>query len=197
GVAAWRHGDLDQATVLQLRSLRQWEGLNERMGPTYCLEALSWIAASQGQPERAAILVGAAASLWQSMGTTVDGYHHLAGYHQDCERQTRQALGEAAFEEAYHRGMQLAPAYTVAYALRQPERPPVPAVPAEMPLTPRELQVARLIATGHSNKQIAADLVISQRTAEGHVEHILTKLGFTSRAQVAVWITAPPEGTGS
>jgi DNA-binding NarL/FixJ family response regulator len=45
-------------------------------------------------------------------------------------------------------------------------------------LTPRELEVAQLVAGGRSNKQIAAELVISQRTAEGHVERILAKLGF-------------------
>jgi DNA-binding NarL/FixJ family response regulator len=50
------------------------------------------------------------------------------------------------------------------------------------PLTPRELQVARLIAADRGNKQIAAELVLAQRTAENHVEHILTKLSFTSRA---------------
>ena len=50
---------------------------------------------------------------------------------------------------------------------------------------------------GRSNKEIAADLVISQRTAEGHVEHILAKLGFTSRAQVAAWVAASrPDGAG-
>jgi DNA-binding NarL/FixJ family response regulator len=65
------------------------------------------------------------------------------------------------------------------------------------PLTSRELQVACLVAGGRSNKEIAARLVISQRTAEGHVEHILTKLGFTSRAQVAAWAAATqPEMTG-
>jgi len=58
------------------------------------------------------------------------------------------------------------------------------------PLSPRELQVARLVAGGRSNKEIAAELVIAQRTAEGHVERILAKLGFTSRAQVAAWIAA-------
>ena len=57
--------------------------------------------------------------------------------------------------------------------------------------------MARLIAGGRSNKEIAAELVISQRTAENHVEHILTKLGFTSRAQVAAWIAASqPDGEG-
>jgi hypothetical protein len=45
------------------------------------------------------------------------------------------------------------------------------------------------------NKEIAAELVISRRTAEGHVERILTKLGFTSRAQVAAWVSASrPDG---
>ena len=50
--------------------------------------------------------------------------------------------------------------------------------------------MARLVAGGCSNKEIAAELVISQRTAEGHVERILAKLGFTSRAQVAAWAAA-------
>jgi non-specific serine/threonine protein kinase len=54
--------------------------------------------------------------------------------------------------------------------------------------------VARLIAGGRSNKQIAAELVIAQRTAENHVEHILAKLGFTSRAQVAAWVAASQPG---
>ena len=65
------------------------------------------------------------------------------------------------------------------------------------PLTRRELQGARLIAGGRSNKQIAAELVISQRTAENHVEHILTKLGFTSGAQVAAWAAASQPDVGS
>ena len=56
--------------------------------------------------------------------------------------------------------------------------------------TPRETEVACLIAQGRSNKEIAARLMVSQRTAEGHVQNILTKLGFTSRAQVAAWVAA-------
>jgi non-specific serine/threonine protein kinase len=66
-------------------------------------------------------------------------------------------------------------------------------VPGSAPLTAREMQVARLVAQGRSNKQIAAQLVISQRTAEGHVEKILIKLGFTSRAQVAAWAASQPD----
>ena len=122
----------------------------------------------------------------------------MAGYHRDCEHQARQALGEAAFQAAYHRGLELPAADAVAYALQQPpDKPPAPAVSERAPLTARELQVARLVAAGRSNKDIAAELVISQRTAENHVEHILTKLGFTSRAQVAAWVAASqPDGDG-
>jgi DNA-binding NarL/FixJ family response regulator len=50
-------------------------------------------------------------------------------------------------------------------------------------LTRREREVAELIMHGLSNRQIAATLVMAQRTAEGHVEHILAKLGFTTRSQ--------------
>ena len=202
GVAAWRRGDLDRATGLQQQSLRLRARRNNRMGRAYCVEMLAWIAASRHQDERAAVLLGAAAGLWQSIGTTLDGNQPLAGFQRDCERQARQALGETAFQAGYHRGLQLPAEDAVAYALQQPPSPgkqPAPAAPGTparaapgpaAPLTPRELQVARLIAAGRGNKQIAAELVISQRTAEGHVEHILTKLGFTCRAQVAAWAAA-------
>src|SRR5207237_10299821 len=53
--------------------------------------------------------------------------------------------------------------------------------------TTRERQVAALVAAGLSNKEIAEKLVISERTAEGHVEHILGKLQFRSRSQIASW----------
>lgn len=57
-------------------------------------------------------------------------------------------------------------------------------------LTERELQVARLIAEGNTNRQIAADLEMSERTADTHVQNILNRLGLVSRAQVAAWIAA-------
>ena len=208
GAAAWRRGDLERAADLQQRSLRLRR--DDRMGTTFCLDALAWIAASQHQYERAAVLLGAATGLWRFMGTTRDGFQPLAERQRDCERQARQALGEAAFQAAYGRGLELPARDAVAYALQQsppPSQPPTPATSGTptgagpgpvAALTPRELQVARLIAGGRSNKQIAAALVISQRTAENHVEHILAKLGFTSRAQVAAWTAASqPDGGGA
>jgi DNA-binding NarL/FixJ family response regulator len=56
-------------------------------------------------------------------------------------------------------------------------------------LTPRENQIAALVGTGRSNKAIAAELSISPTTAARHVANILAKLGFSSRAQIAVWVT--------
>jgi DNA-binding CsgD family transcriptional regulator len=58
---------------------------------------------------------------------------------------------------------------------------------ARSQLTAREREVAALVATGLSNKEIAEKLVISERTAEGHVEHILGKLELRSRSQIASW----------
>ncbi len=79
----------------------------------------------------------------------------------------------------------------IAYALEvdDPAQPAiVPASGPRSPLTGRERQVAALIAHGKTNRQIAAELVITELTAETHVRNILRKLDFTSRAQVAVWV---------
>jgi non-specific serine/threonine protein kinase len=63
-------------------------------------------------------------------------------------------------------------------------------------LTPREREVARLVAAGLTNRQLAVRLGIAERTAETHVEHILTKLDVASRAQVAAWVAAAAAAEG-
>jgi DNA-binding NarL/FixJ family response regulator len=55
-------------------------------------------------------------------------------------------------------------------------------------LSPREWQVARLVAHGYTNQQIATELVLTPGTVANHVAHILTKLDLQSRTQVAVWV---------
>jgi DNA-binding CsgD family transcriptional regulator/tetratricopeptide (TPR) repeat protein len=66
------------------------------------------------------------------------------------------------------------------------------AAPAPRPqLTPREREVAALVAPGLSNREISERLVLSERTVEGHVERVLGKLGFRSRAQIAAWVVTP------
>ena len=56
-------------------------------------------------------------------------------------------------------------------------------------LAPREREIATLVVQGHTNRKIASLLGIAERTAETHVQHILNKLGFTSRVQIAAWAT--------
>ncbi|WP_091368430.1 ATP-binding protein [Actinokineospora alba] len=61
------------------------------------------------------------------------------------------------------------------------------------PLTAREREIAALVAQGLSNRRIAENLVIAERTAQNHVQHILTKLGFANRAQIAAWSAKRPD----
>jgi DNA-binding CsgD family transcriptional regulator len=61
------------------------------------------------------------------------------------------------------------------------------AAAGDSPLSPRELEVARLVRRGLTNKQIGQTLYVSERTAENHVQHILTKLGLRNRSQIAAW----------
>jgi non-specific serine/threonine protein kinase len=100
------------------------------MGSAFCVAALAWIAASGRQYERAAVLLGATAGLWGSLGTTLKGNQRVAGLQRDCERQARQAFGEAAFQAAYHRGLDLSGDDAVAYALQQPPEKPSGKPPA-------------------------------------------------------------------
>jgi DNA-binding CsgD family transcriptional regulator len=62
-------------------------------------------------------------------------------------------------------------------------------------LTARESEVAALVARGLSNREIAEALTIAERTATSHVEHVLDKLGFHSRTQIATWVTEQGRGT--
>jgi non-specific serine/threonine protein kinase len=65
-------------------------------------------------------------------------------------------------------------------------RAPLPRKPAS-PLSQRERQVAALVVRGLTNREIAETLGIAEKTANVHIQHILNKLGFNSRAQIAAW----------
>jgi DNA-binding CsgD family transcriptional regulator/tetratricopeptide (TPR) repeat protein len=71
--------------------------------------------------------------------------------------------------------------------------------PAEpwAPLTAREFEVARLVAAGRTNREIAAALFLSPKTVAAHVEHILTKLGAGRRAEIAAWVASLPPASGT
>ncbi|MEV0109735.1 protein kinase [Nocardia sp. NPDC050799] len=189
GVAVWRDGERGQARQLLEESLRVNSGLNSTVLNMFCLEGLAWILDTRTEAERAAILMGAAQGLRPAGAQVTTVFHNMAGFHEECERDARASLGDHRYDVAHQRGRSMDMDAAVAYALgaRAGEASGASADGAPK-LTKREQQVADLVARGLSNKQITAKLVISQRTAQGHVEYILTKLGFTSRAQIAAWV---------
>ena len=69
-----------------------------------------------------------------------------------------------------------------------PDFTPLPAGGGGGGLTAGEREVAALIAQGKSNRQIADELVLSERTVENHIGNILSKLGFDSRTRIAAWV---------
>ena len=122
----------------------------------------------------------------------------LRGEHEQRLAALREALGEASFAATLAEGEAMSLEEAVDLALGATG---VPAGGARAPgarrtndadgpaagLTPRQLEVARLVAGGLSSREIAAGLSITERTAENHVEHILSRLGFRSRVQIATW----------
>ncbi|WP_433723195.1 protein kinase domain-containing protein [Nocardia sp. CA-129566] len=186
-VVAWDQGDRDRALMLLQQQLPLTRQQKDPLAATTALETLAWIEGAQGSARRTAVLLGAAHALSQSARTSAVVFPHLTVHHQDCEREARHTLGRRSFDAAYREGAGLSLDAAIGYALGEQPRAAA-AGPAE--LTAREREVAGLVADGLTNRAIAARLCISQRTAQGHVEHILTKLGFTSRAQIAAWVAS-------
>ncbi|MGI5415249.1 ATP-binding protein [Actinomadura luteofluorescens] len=191
GLSLWLAGDLDGAVRRLRRALRTKRDLGDRLGITLGLEAIAGCLCSGGDHVRAARLLGAADRMRESTRTSWFGPYHavLRDLHID---KTVEALGEARYRAAFEEGERLPLALAIMEALEEPA-PASPAAGADgdgaSPLTERERQVAGLVAEGLSNRGIAERLTIAKRTADSHVEHILAKLGFSSRAQIAVWIS--------
>jgi predicted ATPase/DNA-binding NarL/FixJ family response regulator len=189
GFALWARGDTEAESALK-QALRLKRQLGDRQGIGSLLEALAWYVADT-DPRRAAVLIGAAQNEWDKAETSLDALPGFAVRHEQCLASIRATLGDRLDQE-WSRGRSLDQQSAINFALD--ERPaPSPNVdtairPPHQILTARQRQVAELVSQGLSNKEIADTLVISRRTAEAHVEHILTKLGFTSRTQIAAWM---------
>ena len=192
GLNAWIRGDLPRAHAMVLEALRLKRPFNDLFGAAMCFEVLAWVTQAERADERAGRLLGSAQMLWRRNGTSLPNLGHIAGARQECERRLRTDLGDAAFSATFASGAELTVEQAFDYALgnKVDDSPPAPRPKAGPVLTRRQLEVAKLVADGMSNKDIAASLIISQRTAEAHVEHILTKLDFERRAQIAAWVRA-------
>jgi non-specific serine/threonine protein kinase len=110
----------------------------------------------------------------------------------------RVLLGEIAWETVFADGMAMSAQEAAEYASSEevvpaPESPPTGeetvAPLTTDPLTAREREVAAMVAQGLSNRQIARELFLSERTIEAHVSKILRKLDLTSRTEIAAWAT--------
>lgn len=166
-------------------------GANQYAEPM--LEIMAWAAAQRGEPERAAAVLGAASALQRSSGASRDVLDRPA--YDETLTGTRAALGDERFASAWARGQSLTLNAVIAEALLDPDpfvappRPAAPGAPQMTPelVTPREQEVACLLAEGYSDREIADALNISVRTVGSHVQHLLAKLGLRSRWQVADW----------
>ncbi len=185
----WRQGDTHLAEAQARSGAAFKRALDDRSGLQLVLETLAWMAADGGAHERAATLLGAAERL-----RTVSGLNFQEAQRQQHERSIELALeglGQTPYDATYERGLTLSIDDAVVFAVedRLPSRPTT-AVKAEteMPLTKRELEIARLIAHEMTSREIATKLFISERTVEAHVTNMLNKLGLNSRIEVARWL---------
>jgi non-specific serine/threonine protein kinase len=194
-MATWLLGDPDGAEVLLCDSLRSMRLINDPIGTAYDLDTLAWTAATQNKAARALTLLASADAAWAAVPAAPQPT--LRGYHDAALAAAREALPESACRAAFAKGAVMSQAEAIAFALGEASRPgpqtdgtPTGSSPGQ--LTRREQDVAALVAQGQSNSQIASELVISVRTVESHIQHILDKLGFSSRAQIAAWSAARP-----
>jgi predicted ATPase/DNA-binding NarL/FixJ family response regulator len=187
GLVSWRQGNAAVAAHRVRECLRFIRDLSlpDPFTAAMCLEVLAWITAGREQHQRAAMFLGACDRVQSDLGKPVLTGEALLAEHGRCAERIRDALGEDAFTEAFGHGRALLLGDAIGHALGE-HGDAAPA--AASLLTRREREVAALVAQGRTNKEIAARLVIARRTAEGHVERILAKLGFTNRTQLAAWM---------
>ncbi len=194
----------DRAGLLLREALELSLTLGDRRMIARCIERLAYLAATQGRSARALRLAAAADAL-----RAADGWLQSAVESKTFERwlaPAERGLQPAVRERVRREGARMALERVLAYALD--EGPADEAeVPAESsgqyeqagpeyevvsglanPLSPRESEIALLVARGMSNPRIASELIIGERTVQTHVSNILAKLGLSSRVQIAGWV---------
>jgi DNA-binding CsgD family transcriptional regulator len=200
GSTALLAGDLDGSQPLFAESLRIAHQIDDRVAQYYLLDAIGCHAALTRQARLAAQLLGAAETVRTEIGANVMPF--LAPSLAQAEELAAAALGATRFKAEFEAGKRVDLDAAVNLALGEPAPSadgtgaahPARAAPAEGGagvLAKREADVALLVADGLTNKQIGARLFISERTVDSHVRSILNKLGASSRAQIAAWVTSP------
>jgi DNA-binding CsgD family transcriptional regulator len=149
------------------------------------LEGIARLAAQNRQPELAVQLFSAATAMRTSIGSSPDAPGE-AGNNQ-AMLLAREQLDDDAIEASWTGGRSLALEQAIAVAETQyrPRARPRPLMFRESPLTRRETEVLKLVATGQTDREIGDVLFISRRTVTTHVTSILNKLGVASRTAAA------------
>jgi predicted ATPase/DNA-binding NarL/FixJ family response regulator len=197
-------GRLEEACPLLAEALQVYTDVNDPRGVAQCLEALAYVAGERANYESAARLMGAAAALRIRLAARQPDTEQARS--SAVERVLARALGPQDADRLIHAGrtMPAQQAADLAMAVASGAVPGDPDRPHQVPLTPRERQVAALVASGRTNWQIGRVLGISEKTAEVHLHHVMSKLDARSRAEVAAWavthhLSAParlPPGPG-
>jgi predicted ATPase/DNA-binding CsgD family transcriptional regulator len=187
GVIAGRRGDATRSAALFEDALRHMRRYGSRVEAIGCLEDIARIAIGQRDWRRAATLLAASTRL-RDATAAVPNARERADLDADIDR-VRSMLEAPVFDEAWGRGLGLTLDEAAEFATAASEKVALaPPAPRGSALTPRELEIADLVALGLSNREIAERLVIAPGTVRIHVERILGKLGRTSRVQVATWV---------
>jgi non-specific serine/threonine protein kinase len=185
-------GEPERAMDEVRAGLRIKRDLDDRLGIALAFDVAGLILVGLGDAPAAARLHGAADATLRFTGASLFGTRHRE-LRALYSLQAKEIMGEEPYRKAQESGAALPLDAAVRELLGEPA--PTPAAPGpasatadpETPLTPRELEIAGLVTEGLTNREIAARLVIAKRTVDSHVEHILSKLTFTSRAQIAAW----------
>ena len=181
----WVHGQTHTDHFLT-QALRIMQTAGDKWGLAEILEVQAWRATAEEDDEHAARLFGAAQNVWESIDTTIPGVHPLAIPHDQCVTELRNRLGLDGYEHAFHDG-HINGVIIEAETLTPPKRATESG--NQQRFTPRENEVAQLIAAGKTNREIAQSLRISQRTVDRHIENMFSKLGVTKRTKIAAWVS--------
>ena len=175
-------GEPEQAERDAHEALATAAGIRAYTGAPDTFECLAALAVDAGSHREAARLFGAADAIRQRIGQ-VRFQIHQAGYEASVAA-LRDAMGEKDFDSAWAEGAALSTDEAIAYAQRRRGERKRP-TSGWASLTPTERDVVRLVSEGLANKDIATRLFVSPRTVQTHLTHIYTKLGLTSRVQLA------------